>query len=250
MDVSPRPANLIRVMPAEESHKVPELPSSALEEGFSLRAIVFANGILSDPASARALIQPGDLLIAADGGSRHLQQIGLIPAVLIGDFDSLEEAELDRYRAAGVEIIQHPAQKDFTDLELALQYAQRRGAGEIWVLAALGARWDQTLANLLLPASRELASCRIALIDGPQEIRLVRSGDILEVRPPRGYSHLSCWGDALGVTTQNLEYPLRGETLVFGETRGVSNVLLGERASVQLERGLLLCVVIHHSDRE
>jgi thiamine pyrophosphokinase len=237
-------------MPAEESHPVSQQPSSGTEEGFSLRAIVFANGTLSDPAPARALIHPGDLLIAADGGSRHLQQIGLLPEVLIGDFDSLDEAELDRYRAAGVEIIRHPAHKDFTDLELALQYAQRRGAAEVLVLAALGARWDQTLANLLLPASPELDSCRIVLIDGPQEIRLARGGDTLQVhgRPGDTVSLIPLGGNALGVTTQNLEYPLRGETLVFGETRGVSNVLLGDQASLQLESGLLLCVVIHHTD--
>jgi thiamine pyrophosphokinase len=215
-----------------------------------LRAVIFANGTLGDPESARALIQPGDLLIAADGGSRHLQQTGLLPSVLIGDFDSLEETELEKYRAAGVEIIQHPAQKDFTDLELALQYAQRRGAAEVLVLAALGARWDQTLANLLLPASPELDSCRIVLIDGPQEIRLLRGGDTLQVRgrPGDTVSLIPLAGDALGVTTQNLEYPLREEKLVFGETRGVSNVMLGDQASVHVEGGLLLCVVIHHTD--
>jgi thiamine pyrophosphokinase len=212
-----------------------------------LRAVIFANGLLSDPSGIHAAIQPGDLLIAADGGSSHFMTLGITPHVLIGDFDSLNESDLERLQAGEVEIIRHPAHKDFTDLELALQYAEGRGAEEIWVYAALGARWDHTLSNLLLPAAAHLQKCRIALIDGPQEIRLIRGGETLEVHGKRGdiLSLIPAGGDAHGVTTANLEYPLAGETLFFGGTRGVSNVFLEEAASVRLERGLLVCVVIH-----
>jgi thiamine pyrophosphokinase len=209
--------------------------------------VIFANGVLSDPQGARAAIRPGDLLIAADGGSAHFLALGLTPHVLIGDFDSLDESDLERLQSRGVEIIRHPAHKDFTDLELALQYAEGREAEEIRVYAALGARWDHTLANLLLPAAADLQKSRIVLIDGPHEIRLIRSGETLAVQAKRGdtLSLIPLGGDAHGVSTANLEYPLSGETLFFGGTRGVSNVFLSNIASVRLEQGLLLCVVIH-----
>jgi thiamine pyrophosphokinase len=209
--------------------------------------VIFANGLLSDPDRARAAIRPDDLLIAADGGSAHFQALDLTPHVLIGDFDSLSETDLERLGSRGVEILRHPAHKDFTDLELALQYAERREAGEIWVYAALGARWDHTLVNLLLPAAADLQKSRIVLIDGPQEIRLIHSGESLEVHGKTGdiLSLIPLRGDAHGVTTEDLEYPLFGETLFFGSTRGVSNVFLRDAASVRLERGLLMCVVIH-----
>ena len=212
-----------------------------------MRAVIFANGQLSSPQASRSALRPGDLLIAADGGSHHCLSLGLVPDVLIGDFDSLDEAELAGMQASDVEMIRHPVHKDFTDLELALKYARQRGAQEILVFAALGARWDQTLANLLLPAASDLQESLIVLMDGPQEIRLLRGGETLEVQGQPGdtLSLVPLGGDALGVTTGHLEYPLDGETLFFGATRGISNVFLSKTALVRLEAGLLLCIVIH-----
>jgi thiamine pyrophosphokinase len=212
-----------------------------------MRAVIFANGTLPYPAIAQAALQPGDLLIAADGGFYHCRELGLAPTVVIGDFDSLADADVVEAQAAGAEIVRHPAHKDFTDLELALRYALEKGVDEILVLAALGGRWDQSLANLLLPAAADLASIRISLIDGPQEILLLRSGGRLEVRgrPGDTVSLIPLGGDARGITTLRLEYPLQKDTLYFGSTRGISNVLLANTASIALDEGLLLCVVVH-----
>ena len=211
------------------------------------RAVIFANGLLGSLEAARQSILPGDILIAADGGARHCRSLGLTPDYLVGDFDSLTEAELDDLVRMGVTIYQHPARKDFTDLELALRHARDLGAEEILVLGGLGARWDQTLANLHLPAAEAFASVRIRLLDGPQEVFLLRRGETAEVTGSPGdtVSLIPIGGDAQGVTTSGLEYPLKGETLAFGATRGVSNVLLEESATVHLQGGLLLCVVIH-----
>lgn len=215
-----------------------------------MRAIVFANGLLNALDEIQLIRQPGDLLVAADGGSRHLQALGLVPDILIGDLDSLDEAGLAELQAAGVEVIHYPARKDFTDLELALRLSLARGAKQVLVYGALGARWDQTLANLLLPAAAELESCHIALIDGPQEIRLVRAGETLDVRgrPGDTFSLIPLQGDARGVSTRGLEYPLNNETLYFGATRGISNVLLAEAAVVSLQEGLLLSVLFRQTE--
>jgi thiamine pyrophosphokinase len=211
------------------------------------RAVIFANGLLGSPEAARRALHPGDILIAADGGARHCEALGLIPHHLVGDFDSLAPHELEDLVNKGVSIYQHPARKDFTDLELALRHARHLGADEILVLGGLGARWDQTLANLLLPAAEAFASVRIRLLDGPQEVFLLRRGETAEVTGSPGdtVSLIPLGGDAQGVMTIGLEYPLSGETLAFGATRGVSNVLLGESATIHLQGGLLLCVIIH-----
>lgn len=213
----------------------------------SKRAVIFANGILNDPQRVRRLIQPRDLVIAADGGGRLCLQLGIQPGVLIGDFDSLDAQELAALEAAGAEVVRHPQRKDFTDLELALRYAHALGYQEILVLAALGARWDQTLANLLLPAAAELGAAAVRHVDGPQEIMLVRPGEKLQIdgKPGDTVSLIPIAGDAQGVRTQGLEYPLTGETLFFGATRGVSNAMVEKTASLVLEAGLLVCVVIH-----
>jgi thiamine pyrophosphokinase len=228
-------------MPAEGSQLSP-ITLFRQEEGF-LRLIIIANGEMH----AAPVVQPGDTLIAADGGARHCQRLGLIPNLLIGDFDSLDEAEVSRLQAAGTTIIRHPQRKDATDLELALSYALQAGYKEALVYGALGARWDQTLANLLLPASEALQGLRIVLVDGDQEIRLLRPGHTYRLSGQEGdlVSLIPIHGDVHGIQTQGLEYPLLRETLFFGSTRGVSNLLRAQVAQVSLEAGLLLCVLIH-----
>lgn len=214
-----------------------------------MRAVIIANGPLTQPVT----LQPDDLVIAADGGSHHCLSLGIRPQVVIGDLDSVSNEEIERLSALGAEIITYPRRKDFTDLELALLEAQKRGADRVLLLAALGARWDQSLANLLLPAA--MPGLRISLVDGQQEIHFVRPGETLEIRGKTGdiVSLIPLGGDAQGITTHGLEYPLFGETLRLGSTRGISNVLLGQeinagRASVMLETGLLLCSVIHQEE--
>jgi thiamine pyrophosphokinase len=216
------------------------------------RAVIFANGVIGRLEDARAALLPGDVLIAADGGARQYRRLGIQPHVLIGDFDSLDPAELQAFQAAGVEIIRHPARKDYTDLELAIRYAQSIPADEILVLGALGARWDQTVANLLLPAASDFAGAQIRLLDGPQEVLFARRGDNLQItgQPGDTVSLIPLGSDAHGITTTGLEYPLAHETLYFGTTRGISNVLLAKTAGVRLEAGLLICVVIHAASPE
>jgi thiamine pyrophosphokinase len=210
-----------------------------------LRAIIFANGGYTHPS----ILQPDDLIIAADGGARHCLAIGLTPRLVVGDFDSLDEQQLDQLRRAGVELVQYPTHKDYTDLELAMQHARQRGADEILVLAALGGRWDQTLANVLLPTSDEFALLPIRLIDGAQEIQFLHHGNSMVIHggPGDTVSLIPLKGDVHGVKTEALEYPLDGETLRFGSTRGISNVMTAETATVALEEGLLCCIVIHQN---
>ncbi len=212
-----------------------------------MRALVFANGTLNEPGGIRDLLRTDDQIIAADGGARHCQRAGLLPQVVIGDFDSLSAAELMALESAGAQILRYPERKDFTDLELALQYAVSVGVSEALLFGALGDRWDQTLANLLLPAAPGLQSLQIRLVDGRQEISLLRPGAPLAIQGKVGetVSLIPLGGDVQGITTSGLEYALHGETLYFGATRGISNLLVQEQATVQVEEGLLLCIIIH-----
>lgn len=211
-----------------------------------MRAVIIAGGRLSEPEHARSLIQKDDLLIAADGGADHFLALGLTPDILVGDLDSITPAALKQMEASGVEIIRYDPHKDYTDLELALLLAQARQCSQALALGAAGSRWDQTIASLLLPASPALQTLDICLVDGRQELRLLRSGDSLDLRGAPGdlISLIPLSPSAQGITTQGLEYPLADEDLLLGATRGVSNVLLGEQARIHLRQGLLLCVIL------
>jgi thiamine pyrophosphokinase len=213
-----------------------------------MRIIVLANGVLTNPESIHHWLSGVDLIIAADGGARHCQTLGLVPQVIIGDMDSLEPHELDAFRASGVEIIRHPPRKDYTDLELALRLAVDRGGTELLVLGALGQRWDMTMANMLLLTMSRLSGVVVRIIDGAHEIMLMSDRDRVELSGRKGdiLSLVPLGRDAIGVTLTGLEYPLKNDTLKVGSTRGISNVFLGPTAVVELDRGLLLCIVLHH----
>jgi thiamine pyrophosphokinase len=208
-----------------------------------LRAVIFANGEFNQPESAKALIQQADVVIAADGGARHCLALGITPDAVIGDFDSVAGAHLESLRVAGTELLRFDARKDETDLELALLHAKKLGAGEVLILAGLGGRWDHTLANLLLTGHPDLRDLAIAFQDGPRRIYPIYSERVIAGLPGDTVSLIPVGGDVEGVTTEGLEYPLSDETLYFGATRGVSNVLLGASATVKVGKGLLLCVV-------
>jgi thiamine pyrophosphokinase len=211
-----------------------------------MRAVLFANGSFSQYFSP----DEDDIVIAADGGAHHCLALGLYPAFVIGDLDSLSENDLENLRRHGAQIVQFPTRKDYTDLELAISYAQDLGADEILILGALGSRWDQTLANLLLPAG--FPSAKIRLVDGNQEFYYIRAGETacLSGRPGDTVSLIPLCGEAQGISTRNLEYPLENEPLQLGSTRGVSNVLTADHAQVTLGEGWLVCVIQHQTDRK
>ncbi|RMF42927.1 MAG: thiamine diphosphokinase, partial [Anaerolineae bacterium] len=111
----------------------------------------------------------------------------------------------------------------------------------------LGGRWDMTLGNILLLAHPDFRDLRISLVDGPQEVLLLSEGIPWEVRGQPGdtVSLIPLRGDAEGVTTRGLRYPLSEGRLRFGAARGVSNVLLENPAQVFIRKGLLVCIIIH-----
>ncbi len=215
-----------------------------------MRAVIIASGSLTHADLDRAHLRPDDWLIAADGGVHNCRALGVVPRTLIGDFDSLSASELETYRQQQVEVLAYPARKDATDLELALHLSVARGAQEVLILGALGKRWDQTFANFLLPAAPGLEGLSIRLLDGPQEIIPLRAGHSLEIsgHPGDTVSLIPLSGDAFGITTEGLEFPLSNGTLTFGSTLGVSNTLVSRRASITLGQGLLLCLILHRNE--
>lgn len=210
-----------------------------------MRAVIFANGRLEHPRDALNLIQPDDLVIAADGGARHCRTMGITPEWLVGDLDSLNQYEIRELKELGVEIISYPRGKDFTDLELAFLKARDAGATEIVVLGGFGDRWDMTISNLLLATRSEFRELSVRLVDGPQETAIIRGGGEMTFSGQRGdvLSLIPLHQEAVGVNLTGLEYNLDDERLPVGTTKGLSNVFVNDSATVSLKQGLLLCVI-------
>jgi thiamine pyrophosphokinase len=213
------------------------------------RAIVLADG---EPVTRRGLdaAWPGwndgvRIVVAADGGARVARELGLAITLWVGDGDSLRTEELDELRARGIPVELASTDKDESDTELALLAAVARRARDITILAALGgARVDHALANVALLAHRALAGCTAQLLTDRTRVRLLTGPASIDLRGAAGdlVSLLPFGGDAEGVTTTGLQFPLNDERLESGRARGLSNIRLTDAAAVSLKKGRLLVV--------
>jgi thiamine pyrophosphokinase len=207
-------------------------------------AIVLAGG---DPvASDMRWSLPDDAyVVAADSGVHLADGLGLHVDCVVGDMDSADPDVVDAAARAGATVERHPAEKDATDLELALLDAQRHGADRVVIVGGAGGRLDHFLANVALLASPRFADLGIEARFGDARVTIARGGGPpVEVGGARGdlVTLLPAGGDARGVTTKGLQYPLHGEDLPLGTTRGVSNVVVDAPVSVALDGGTLLVV--------
>jgi thiamine pyrophosphokinase len=216
------------------------------------QAIIFANGELNYSPTLINEIQPDDLIIAADGGAIHCRRLGIRPHVVIGDFDSLRPEDLVTLEAEDAQLIRYPSHKDETDLELAFRHAAQQGCRQITVIGALGARWDMSVANILLAAYLPFEGMQVRLLDGHQELTLLHAGETLTMHGEPGdtLSLIPLTARAEGISTHGLEYALKDEDLQFGSPRGVSNVFTAKQANITLRRGMLMCVVIRNGGIE
>ncbi|MBU1566835.1 MAG: thiamine diphosphokinase [Proteobacteria bacterium] len=206
--------------------------------------VIFANGDLADTFDPSDILARSSLVIAVDGGANHCWRLGIIPDVLIGDLDSIDPRVLEEFQKKKVAIDRHPPRKDATDLELALDLTLKKGTRKVWLFGGLGGRWDMSLANVLLTATEKYKTLSFT-IPGPGCImNILHPGEpfTLHGAPGQRVSLLPLHGDVQGLVLNGFEYPLANATLLFGSTRGVSNVLQISDATVQFDSGVLLCI--------
>lgn len=208
-----------------------------------MKTVIFANGEIENYDFVKRLTVSDDYIICCDGGTRHAFIMGVRPDVILGDMDSVDTEMKAAYKNDGVQVIVFPAEKDFTDLELAIDFALSRGTDEIQIFGGLGGRFDHELANVHALVRAAEAGVKAFLIDIGAVVAVTcneyeikgENGDIVSLIP------LS--GSVSGVTTEGLYYPLNAETLKTGSTRGVSNVMLTGEAKVTVEAGWLAVIV-------
>jgi thiamine pyrophosphokinase len=202
-----------------------------------LDAVVVASG-----EGPELTLPPAETVVAADGGLLRARALGLGVDVVVGDLDSATPEALAAAEAEGARIVRHPQAKDATDLELALDEVVALGARRVLVVASAGGRLDHLLGSVLLLAEERYAGLELDAHVGDALVHVVRGERTLRGAPGELLTLVPLGGAADGVTTAGLEYPLRGETLAPGTTRGVSNVFLETEARVTLERGVLLAI--------
>lgn len=193
--------------------------------------VIFCAGDFDRPARP---IDKADLVIAADGGLRHTQSLGIKPHIILGDFDSLG------YIPTEGQVF--PVEKDDTDAMLAIKKGLAEGCDTFYLYGGLdGPRLDHTIANLQALsylADRGATGCLIGLC----QIACVLKNGRLEFPPGfEGIFSVFCLGaDAHGVSIRGAKYTLENGKLTAGFPLGVSNHFAGKPVTVSVEDGTVL----------
>ena len=213
------------------------------------RAIIFVNGNLSDLSQAKSIITNGDCLIAADGGVKHVLKLGLVPQVVIGDFDSISTSLQKKLKKLKIEWIQYPRKKDKTDFELAIDLVLDRKYSQIIIFGILGDRIDHFLANifLLTKIQTENKLIKIKIVEGKKEIYILNKEIIINGQIGDELSIIPVSEKLEGVVTDGLEYQLKNKSLSFGSTKGISNIFNKTSTKITVAEGTALMV---HKNRK
>lgn len=229
---------------------LPDPPHPPTSAPSATVAVVFAGGgtlDATDHERLRAAVAPADgagrpIVIAADSGLHLAQDGGWVTDLVIGDLDSVDPRRLAVAEGGGARVERHPAAKDATDLELALDTAIGAGATQVVVAGGHGGRLDHELANVLLLASDRFSSASISALMGPAWLHIVRRAATWPGERGDLVTLLALHGAVTGVTTSGLLYPLSRATLDPGSTRGVSNEQTDATAGVRVESGVLAVI--------
>jgi thiamine pyrophosphokinase len=210
-------------------------------------AFIFAGGE-ETPVDAASIEARRRLVIAADSGLDHAERAGITPDVVVGDMDSVTPAALERAREAGCDIVRHPADKDATDLELALDTVVANNLRRAILVGGTGGRLSHLLGNATLLAAAEYRNLDLEWWAGPTRVLVARPGRSTSITAsPGDLVSLIALEPATGITSAGLEWKLDSDHLALGTSRGLSNRLIGTAASIRLDTGVLL-VVIERAD--
>lgn len=213
-----------------------------MQEGKSdTRALVITGGSILRDMPALGVF---DVVIAADSGVDSAFAIGLVPDVAIGDLDSISPEGLDRLRSSGIRVLRSPVDKDATDTELALAHLREVDATHAVLLSPGGGRLDHAHGVFSALANPLLADVALEAVIGIAHVTVLH-GEDSRVVPRRG-SHLTALhamnGVARGVRTSGLRWNLRDEDLAPWVSRGVSNEMIDNEATIALTEGALVVV--------
>ncbi|MEA4924532.1 MAG: thiamine diphosphokinase [Syntrophomonadaceae bacterium] len=209
-----------------------------------MRCTIFANGEYGELGAYRNISQKGDLILCADGGANYAYALGLVPACILGDLDSIKPEVKKYYETRKVEFRQFSPRKDFTDLQLTLEMAEARGADEIILLGSLGKRLDHTLASLYSGINTVRRGIRLSHYSPACRVYIVNREIVIEGQPGDIVSVFSLTDEAHGVKEVGFEYTANS-VLENNKPYAISNVLVGRQGIIGVQSGIL--VVFHYT---
>ena len=195
---------------------------------------------LTQKISDTVKIESGDFIICADNSFPYAIAEGIIPDLIIGDFDTGKPVDFP----AGTEILRFPVEKDDADTMLCVKEACARGYQKITVVGGLSGRLDHTFANIQMLAYGKANGLDITVTDGKNEVFLMKPGKIsLDKKDGHSLSVFSYGEKASGISLSGVKYPLENGTLTNLFPLGLSNEITEEKAEISFSEGELLIII-------
>lgn len=183
-------------------------------------------------------------IICVDRGLKVAEQLGISVDYIVGDFDSVEKDVIDSYKSKFSQIIELNPIKDATDTQVAIELAIEKGAESIIILGGTGTRLDHMLGSihiLMIALEKGIEAC---ILDEYNKLYLKKHS--FELRKEIAYgdyiSLIPLTEQVEGVTLVGMKYPLKEATLKIGESLGISNEIIDEKAVIQWRKGILIVV--------
>ncbi len=208
-----------------------------------MKALLVSGGNIENIELIKKVADDMDFIICADGGTNYCLDANLVPDIIIGDLDSIEENSLKTIEYQKIPIVKFPVKKDNTDTELAIDYLIEKGFRDITILGALGTRMDHTLGNIFLLKKLRDKKVKGKIIDHHNIIYLVDNE--LKIKKQRNsyVSIIPITDNGIQVSLNGFEYPLSKAKLEFSSTLGISNEIKGSYGYIKIHSGIALVII-------
>ena len=200
-----------------------------------IHALIVTGGPLP---SCNFVLPEAELVIVADSGGDHAEELGLEVDLLIGDFDSCSEEAIGRAN----EVRRFPVDKDVTDLELALAAAIEKNCSSVTILTSARGRFDHTFGNIVVASSNRWSELEIDLFVDESYTKIIRDKAKLTGNPSDTLTLIAMGGTAFGITSIGLKWELDGIDLSVGSGLGISNEYIAHEVEISVDEGTLLSI--------
>lgn len=203
------------------------------------RCVIVGGADISDYKYIRSCMNEEDFFIFCDSGLKHLDGLNVQPNLIVGDFDSHENPNMD------VETIVLPCEKDDTDTVFAVKEAIKRGYDKFLLIGVIGARLDHTLGNVSILAMLDSIGKEGCIIDDYSDMRIISDKPVIIDDSYAYFSLLNVFGEARGIYESGVKYPLENAEITCEYQYGVSNEILpGRKAKILVKEGRMLLICI------
>ena len=214
-----------------------------------MKILIFGNGEIIDYGQIQTQINEifkPEYIICCDGGAKHCIESGLMPDVILGDMDSIDDNHAGIYKEKGIAFETHPKEKDISDMALGLMKAIEQGASDVILAGAVGSRFDHSLSNMGLLYKCLSLGINAWIIDENSRTTLVNKSLTLKGEKDRALSLLP-FSKTVTVTGTGLRESVENTELAWGATLGVYTAIAEDEASITVDEGVLTVVILRNT---